>query len=367
MNPLIPGKEQEATSGPDKPFLRAFDSRLSPAVPPPVWLMRQAGRYLPEYRRLRARAGDFQEFCRRPELALEATLQPIRRFGFDAAIVFSDILLLPAALGQELRFEEGRGPRLSPALGCAADLSRLDAGGFLSRLAPTLETLSLARARLPAQTGLIGFAGAPWTVATYMTRGEDAVQQGEAKLFFYRDADGFAALLDLLAETTAAWLEAQVEAGAEAVQLFESWAGDLPEELFERCSLAPVARIAGRLRARFPRLPVLLFSKGCGLLQRRYVTDAGVSGLGIDSATPCSWARREIQPRALVQGNLDPWLLLCGGAPMERQVGRILDELAGGPFVFNLGHGVLPATPPAHVARLVELVRGHRRPCPCPP
>ena len=344
----------------DKPFLRAFESRLSPAAPPPVWLMRQAGRYLPEYRRLRAQAADFREFCRRPELALEATLQPVRRFGLDAAIVFSDILLLPAALGQELHFGESRGPRLSPALGRVEDLSCLRAENFLAALEPTLEVLASARARLPRQTGLIGFAGAPWTVATYMTRGDSDAQQGEAKLFFYRDAQGFAALLDLLTETTAAWLEAQVQAGAEAVQLFESWAGDLPEDLFRRCCLEPVARIVERLRRRFPRLPILLFCKGCGLLQKRYVTDTGISGLSIDSATPCSWARSEIQPHMLVQGNLDPWLLACGGERMERQVDHILGELAGGPFVFNLGHGILPTTPPEHVARLVGLVRRHR-------
>ena len=349
--------ETEPAAG--KPFLRAFDRRNPPAMPP-VWLMRQAGRYLPEYRRLRARAASFQDFCSRPELTIEATLQPIRRFGFDAAIVFSDILLLPAALGQELRFEENRGPRLFPVLRRAEDIAALHKDDFLSRLAPTLETLAAVRARLPAETSLVGFAGAPWTVATYMTRGESDVPQGEAKLFHYRDADGFAALLDLLTEATAVWLEAQVEAGAEAVQLFESWAGDLPEHVFRRCSLEPVARIAKRLRERFPSLPIVLFCKGCGLLQRQYADETEISGISIDSATPCSWARQEIQPRKLVQGNLDPWLLLCGGEAMERQVAHILGELSGGPFVFNLGHGVLPATPPEHVARLVELVR--RRP-----
>ena len=344
-------------SMPNKPFFRAF-APGSPRIAPPIWLMRQAGRYLPEYRRLRAGVDDFQEFCNTPGLALEATLQPIRRFGFDAAIVFSDILLLPTALGQELHFEEKRGPCLFPALGGSEDLSRLNMENFLSHLTPTLETISLARARLPTDTALIGFAGAPWTLATYMTRGKSDVQQGAAKLFCYRDSAGFGVLLDMLTEAICAYLVAQVEAGAEAVQLFESWGGDLPEDLFRFCSLEPVARIAKSLRARFPDVPILLFSKGCGVLQRHY-TDTEISGISIDSATPCSWARQEIQRRKLVQGNLDPWLLSCGGERMEQQVDHIIKELGNGPFIFNLGHGVLPTTLPKHVARLVELVRSH--------
>ena len=342
----------------EKPFLRAFAPH-PPRSAPPLWLMRQAGRYLPEYRRLRASIDDFQEFCNTPRLAVEATLQPIRRFGFDAAIVFSDILLLPAALGQVLRFEEKRGPRLFPALGGREDLSCLSMDDFLSRLAPTLETISKARAWLPKETTLVGFAGAPWTLATYMTRGEGDVQQGAAKSFCYRDSEGFGMLMDMLTEATSAYLEAQIEAGAEAVQLFESWGGDLPEDLFRLCSLDPVARIAKRLRARFADIPILLFSNGCGILQRQYA-DTEISGISIDSATPCAWARQEIQRRKLVQGNLDPWLLLCGGERMEQRVEHIVKELGDGPFIFNLGHGVLPATPPEHVARLVELLRGNR-------
>ena len=337
----------------NKRFLRAFTEPTQ--TPPPIWLMRQAGRYLPEYKKLRARVADFQELCHTPELAVEVTLQPIRRFDFDAAIIFSDILLLPAALGQTLHFKDGQTPRLQPALRQAKDLSLLHDKGLLDALAPTLEALALAKTKLPAHTSLIGFAGAPWTVATYMTQG-----QAEAKLFHYRDPDSFAMLLDILTDATITYLTAQVEAGAETVQLFESWAGDLPEDVFRRCSLQPIARIAKALRQKFPSLPILLFSKGSGVLQKLYATETDVSGISIDSATPCSWARDEIQPHKLVQGNLDPYLLLAGGAQMERQIDNIIEQLSGGAFIFNLGHGILPTTPIEHVERLVERVRASR-------
>lgn len=326
--------------------------------------MRQAGRYLPEYRRLRAQAEDFVSFVANPKLAAEATLQPIQRFGFDAAIVFSDILLLPAALGQTLHFTEERGPRLAPPVTTGADLIRLTPENLLAGLSPTLETLALARSRLSSETALIGFAGAPWTVACYMCRGETDALPGAAKCFWYREEENFRHLLDLLTHATIDYLKAQVEAGADAIQLFESWAGELPPELFRAVSLAPLSRIAAALRETYPRLPILLYSRGGGILQRLYL-ECPVSALGLDTATPLDWARDELQPHVAVQGNLDPCLLLCGGEAMERQVDRILTTLAGGRFIFNLGHGILPNTPPAHVERLVKLVRAFPQGKPC--
>lgn len=345
----------------NKPFLEVFESRRPISSPPPIWLMRQAGRYLPEYRELRARVSEFKELFNTPELAVKITLQPVHRFGLDAAIIFSDILFLPVALGQELHFEKNERPKLLPAIGGAGDLARLRDNISHVPHKPTLEALSLVRARLPSTTSLIGFAGAPWTLATYMTRGEKRGEpQGEAKLFYYRDSKTFVALLELLVEATISSLSAQVEAGAEAVQIFESWAGDLPEDVFRQCSLEPVSRIAKSLRGSFPNLPILFFSKGSGVLQRLYATDTELSGISIDSATPRQWARRVIQKHKVIQGNLDPYLLVTGGEKMDQQIDDILTDLGQGPFIFNLGHGVLPMTPPENVARLVERVRKGR-------
>lgn len=343
---------------PDRPFLQAFENSVRP---PPLWLMRQAGRYLPEYRKLRSKASNFQELCNTPDIAAEITLQPVERFGFDAAIIFSDILLLPSALGQELRFEEGSAPCLAPAVREGVDLARLCEDNYLSRLTPTLDALAIARFRLPKETGLIGFAGAPWTVATYMTRGDftgDA--RAEAKLFYYRDAESFTCLLEILTRTTVGYLAKQVEAGADAIQLFESWAGDLSENVFRECSLKPIATITKSLRKKYPALPILLFSKGSGLLQKLYVTETDISAISIDSATPLSWARDELQPCKLVQGNLDPYALLAGGPHMECEIDNIMEYLSLGRFVFNLGHGILPATPIKNVERLVKRVREYR-------
>ena len=330
-------------------------------MPPPLWLMRQAGRYLPEYRKLRSKVSNFQELCNTPELAVEVTLQPIERFGFDAAIIFSDILLLPAALGQELRFEDGSPPCLAPAIRTNKDLACLHEDNYLSCLAPTLDALAITRSRLAKETSLIGFAGAPWTVATYMTRGDSTGDtRAEAKLFHYRDKEGFARLLDILIRTTTAYLVKQVEAGADVIQLFESWAGDLPESVFRDCSLKPIAAITKSLREKYPALPILLFSKGSGLLQKLYATETDISAISIDGATPLHWARDELQPHKLVQGNLDPYALLAGGVNMEREIDNIMEHLSGGRFVFNLGHGVLPATPVEHVEHLVKRVRGYK-------
>lgn len=341
-----------------KPFLQAFDLQRPVQSPPPIWLMRQAGRYLPEYRKLRSQVGDFKELCNTPKFSVKITLQPINRFLFDAAIIFSDILFVPEALGQKLYFIENKRPILQPAIKKAKDLAYIHNDISNVSHLPTLEALSLVKAQLPKTTTLIGFAGAPWTLATYMIRGdEDGEPQTEAKSFYYRDQKAFATLLDLLVEATISYLSSQVESGAEAVQIFESCVADLPEDLFRQCSLKPISRIASSLRRSFPELPILLFSKGSGLLQKLYALDTEVSGISIDSATPRDWAKREIQTHKLLQGNLDPSLLLTGGERMIHQIDDILEKFENGPFIFNLGHGVLPNTPPENVARLVERVR----------
>jgi uroporphyrinogen decarboxylase len=320
---------------------------------PAWWLMRQAGRYLPEYRALRANAGSFVEFCRSPALAAEATLQPIRRFGMDAAILFSDILLVAAALGQRLDYGDD-GPVLEP-LDPVGGVARLRPSG-VAALAPVYETVRLARAALAPEVALIGFAGAPWTVATYMVEGGSSRDFRATKSWAYRDPSGFGALLDLLVDVTVAYLAGQIDAGADAVQLFDSWAGVLPENEFARWVIAPTRAIAGRLRERFPHVPIIGFPRDAGLLYERYAAESGVDVLAIDTVVPLTFARERLQVRLPLQGNLDPVALLAGGAALEREVGRIRGALGTGPFVFNLGHGILPQTPPEHVAALSRLL-----------
>ena len=321
--------------------------------PPPWWLMRQAGRYLPEYRELRARAGGFVEFCLTPDLAAEATLQPVRRFGMDAAILFADILLIARALGQHLEFGED-GPALDP-LDPNDGIGRLSLAG-LTILDPVYETVRRVRSSLPDGTALIGFAGAPWTVATYMVEGGASRDFRLTRSWAYRDPKGFAALIGLIAEATITYLSRQIEAGAEAVQLFDSWAGVLPESEFENWVIAPTRRIAGALKERFPFVPVIGFPRGAGLLYQRYAAESGVDAVALDTSVPPGFARDMLQPRLAVQGNLDPIALLAGGPVMERAVANIRAALGGGPFVFNLGHGILPQTPPEHVAALARLL-----------
>jgi uroporphyrinogen decarboxylase len=340
---------------PDKPFLKALAGKT--ATPPPIWLMRQAGRYLPEYRELRASVGGFLELCLTPRLAAEVTLQPIRRYGFDAAILFADILLVPWALGQELAFVEGEGPKLPP-LSDAAGLAGLSDGGAADRLAPVAETVERVRAALPVEAALIGFAGAPWTVACYMVEGGGSKDFAKVKRFAYADPQGFAELIDLVAAATVEYLLAQIAAGAEAVQLFDSWAGALSESGFARWSIAPTARIVAEIRRRAPGVPVIGFPRGAGALYERYVAETGIDAVSLDTGVPLGWARERLQSRLPVQGNLDPAALLAGGASLAEETDRILDGLGGGPFVFNLGHGVMLGTPPEHVATLVERVRG---------
>jgi uroporphyrinogen decarboxylase len=318
--------------------------------------MRQAGRYLPEYRELRAKAGSFLDLCYAPELAAEVTLQPIRRFSLDAAILFSDILVVPHALGQDVRFEEGEGPRLSP-IGSVGDLARLDRAGAAARYDRVFETVRRVRAALPSEVALIGFCGAPWTVATYMVAGEGTTDQAPARLWAYRDPAGFAALIDLIVETSIDYLAGQVAAGADCLQLFDSWAGALPDDQLLRWVVDPAARIVRGLRGRGVRVPVIGFPRGAGTQLAAYARETGVEAIGCDTSVPLDVMRILAERGIPVQGNLDPLLLLAGGEAMEARAGAILDTLADLPFVFNLGHGIVPQTPPEHVAALVRRIR----------
>jgi uroporphyrinogen decarboxylase len=323
---------------------------------PPIWLMRQAGRYLPEYRAVRARTGGFLELCLSPALAAEVTLQPVRRYAMDGAILFSDILVVPHGLTQRVEFRDGEGPVLEP-IAAAADLARLRVSGFVERVAAVGETVRQVCAALADDAALIGFAGSPWTAATYMVEGGSSRDFTRVKAWLYRDPVGFAALIDLLVDATVTYLGVQIEAGAEVIQLFESWAGVLAAPAFERWVASPNATIVERLKRRYPRVPVILFPRGAGVSYQTVSQTVAVAGIGLDSTVPLDWARRTLQPRHTLQGNLDPHVLVVGGAALGDEVRRIRAALGQGPFIFNLGHGVLPETPPEHVAELVRLVR----------
>ncbi len=338
---------------PAKPLLRALAGEA--LLSPPWWLMRQAGRYLPEYRQVRAKAGGFVELCLTPELAAELTLQPIRRYGMDGAILFSDILMLPYALGQKLSFREGEGPVLERIEDLAA-VARLDPSRVGSSLDPVFETARRVREALEPRTTLIGFAGAPWTVATYMVEGGGSRDFRRVKSWAYRDPQGFDALIDLLAEATIEYLSGQIEAGAEVVQLFDSWAGILPELAFVRWVIEPTRRIVTALKGRFANYPLIGFPRGAGMLHERYLRETGVDGIGIDTAVPPGYALGTLQPHGTVQGNLDPVLLIVGGAALEEAVRGLRHMLCRGPYIFNLGHGVLPETPPENVQALARLL-----------
>lgn len=338
----------------EKPLLRAL--RGARVVPPPIWLMRQAGRYLPEYRALREEAGHFLALCYDPERAAEVTLQPVRRFGLDAAILFADILLLPHAIGQDLAFREGEGPVLTP-LTETRDLARLRPERLHEGLAPVYETVRRVARAVPKEVALIGFAGAPWTVASYMVAGGGSSDQGPARHWAYRDPEGFGRLIDLLTEATGAYLAAQIEAGVEAVQIFDSWAGGLPEPAFRRWCVEPARRIVLALKARFPEVPVIGFPRGCGPLHAAYMCETGIDAIAIDTGLPVEWARAHLQPLVTVQGNLDPWALVAGGTALQAETERLLSSLGQGSYVFNVGHGIVPQTPPEHVAALVRQVK----------
>ena len=341
--------------------------RGKPSTRPPVWLMRQAGRYLPEYRALRADKGGFLALATDPEAAAEVTLQPVRRFGFDGAILFSDILMVPWALGQDLWFEAGEGPRLAPVLAPVLEtmLEPMLADGGLARLQPrherlepVYETVRRVRAALDPGVTLLGFAGSPWTVATYMIAGQGSRDQAAARLLGYRDPVALQALVDAIVDLTVDYLANQIGSGAEAVQLFDSWAGSLSPAQFEQWVIAPNARIVARLHERCPGVPVIGFPKGAGAKLPAYARETGADAIGLDETVDPAWAARALPEGLPLQGNLDPLLLLAGGPDLERAVRRILEALEGRPHVFNLGHGIDKETPIAHVEQLLEVVRG---------
>jgi uroporphyrinogen decarboxylase len=322
--------------------------------PPPIWLMRQAGRYLPEYRAVRQRAGDFIALCTSPDLAAEVTLQPLRRFGMDAAILFSDILMLPWALGHGVRFAEGEGPQLPPLRDSHA-IDRLDPARLPEAIAPILETVR----RVAAETGhatLIGFAGAPFTVACYMVEGHGSKDFAATRSFAYSHAGLFGRLMDLLTEATIVYLRAQIDAGAEAVMLFDSWAGVLPPALFRAHVIAPAARIVAALRETHPTVPMIGFPRLAGLLIGEYARETGVRGLGIDTTVDPLLAAALVPDDVALQGNLDPLALDAGSTALAEGTHALLLAMQGRPFIFNLGHGIVPSTPPEHVAELVRLV-----------
>jgi len=326
--------------------------------PPPIWLMRQAGRYLPEYREVRAEAKGFLDLCYTPDLAVEVTLQPIRRYGFDAAIMFSDILVVPDALGCEVTFVEGEGPKLETFRDGAA-VSRLSKSGLHDHLAPVYETLRRLRQDLPEETALIGFAGAPWTVASYMVEGGGSKEFQEARRFARQDPDAFSALIDLVTEATTDYLLAQVDAGAEVLQLFDSWAGVLPPAQFHRWCERPMAAIVGAVKKARPDIPIIAFPRGAGVLYQRFIDTVPVDGVSLDTTVPAGWAAKNLK-KVCLQGNLDPIALLSGGDDMLKDTEHLLNTFAGRPHIFNLGHGVLPPTNPDTVKRLVDFVRSYR-------
>ncbi len=323
---------------------------------PPVWIMRQAGRYLPEYRETRSKARDFLDLCYTPDLAVEVTLQPLRRFDLDAAILFSDILVIPDALGQKVRFATGEGPILEPV--DATSIDRLGREGALDHLAPVLETVRRLRAALSPDKTLIGFCGAPWTVATYMLGGRGSPDQWVARRFALEHPDAFARLMDTLVETSVEYLVAQFEAGADVVQLFESWALNLDDTAFANQVMEPNRRIVEGVRARVPGAPIIGFPRGAAGNLACYAAATGVSTLGIDYSTPLDFVRDALPQTLPVQGNLDPLRLVVGGRAMESQVDAILSAFADRPHIFNLGHGIVPETPIAHVEQLVARIKG---------
>jgi uroporphyrinogen decarboxylase len=320
----------------------------------PVWLMRQAGRYLPEYRELRAKAGSFWGMAMTPAYAAEATLQPIRRFGFDAAILFSDILTVPEALGRKVTFTAGEGPSLEPVTSATGFVE--DREAWARYFEPVYEALRVTRAQLPEGTALLGFAGAPWTLATYLAAGMGGDEQRAAKLWAYRDPQGFAALLDILGECVAFHLIRQLDAGADAVQIFDSWAGGIPAVLFDQVVIGPTRKIVKAVRAARPKARIIGFPRATTLAgYEAYAQATCVDALSLDTSAPMSWAAKNLG--CAVQGNLDPIILIAGGAALDRAVDEIVRAMAGRPHIFNLGHGILPETPIAHVEQLLKRIR----------
>lgn len=338
-----------------KPFIDVLSGQRQ-AVPP-MWMMRQAGRYLPEYREVRAKAGGFLDLCFNPALAAEVTLQPIRRFGFDAAIIFSDILVIPYALGRSVRFEIGEGPRLEP-LDDPAKVATLAAHADFGKLEPVFEALKIVRAALDPKMALIGFCGAPWTVATYMVAGHGTPDQAPARMMAYRHPEAFTKIIDALVESSIDYLLAQLAAGANALQIFDTWAGVLPPAEFARWSTAPTRRIVEGVRAKVPDAKIIGFPRGAGAQLPGYVEATGVNAVSIDWTAEPAFIRERVQGKVAVQGNLDPLALITGGAALDRAVDDVLANFAQGRFIFNLGHGIQPETPIAHVEQMIKRVRG---------
>jgi uroporphyrinogen decarboxylase len=340
-----------------KPFLEVLSGRKQ-AVPP-IWMMRQAGRYLPEYRELRAKAGNFLDLCFTPEYAAEVTLQPIRRFGFDAAIIFSDILVIPHALDRSVRFEAGEGPRLDP-LDTPEKVAMLATQADFAKLEPVFEALRRVKRELDAKTALIGFCGAPWTVATYMVAGQGTPDQAPARMLAYRHPQAFETIIDALVENSIPYLVGQLEAGADALQIFDTWAGVLPPREFKRWSVEPTRRIVEGVRKQIPDAKIIGFPRGAGALLPDYVETTGVNGVSIDWAAEPSLIRERVQSRIAIQGNLDPLALIAGGAALDRAIDDVLENYGRGRLIFNLGHGILPETPIAHVEQMIKRVRTYK-------
>jgi uroporphyrinogen decarboxylase len=341
------------TGNPIKPLLATL--RGEKTLSTPLWLMRQAGRYLPEYRALRAEKGGFLELVNDSPSAAEVTLQPLRRFGFDGAILFSDILMIPYALGQKLWFETGEGPRLAPTL-VDHSLSLLEKAEH--RLDPVYETVRLVAAKLAPETTFLGFAGSPWTVATYMIAGQGSKEQAEARRYAYRDPEAFQAIIDAITDLTVIYLSGQIKSGVDAVQLFDSWSGSLSPAQFEKWVIAPTIKIVTKLRALHPTVPIIGFPKGAGGKLIAYGRETGVDALGLDETVDPVWAHRHLPAGLPVQGNLDPLALIAGGSELDLAIDAVLAAFADRPHIFNLGHGILQDTPIAHVEQLVARVRG---------
>ena len=342
----------------NKLFIQTLKGQQSDRVP--FWFMRQAGRYLPEYLALRKEAGSFLDLCYNPDFATEVTLQPLRRFNMDAAILFSDILVIPHALGQDLAFKTGEGPVLTP-VDNIEKLEALSMDRLHDHLNPVYNTISNLSDKLPDHVALIGFAGAPWTVATYMVTGRGSKDQAETRLMAYQDRETFQKLIDLLVASTSEYLIRQVEHGAEALQVFDSWAGNLPADEFIQWCVEPMIKIVENIRAVHPDIPIIGFPKGAGAKIKNYVKKTKVDAVSIDTSTSTSWVKNVVQPLCPVQGNLDPLLLVRGGKPLEKAVYHILDHLKEGSHVFNLGHGIIPQTPPENVKMVSDILLNYRR------
>ncbi len=339
----------------DKLLIRALNGET--LATPPVWLMRQAGRYLPEYRATREKAGGFLNLCYTPDYAVEVTLQPIRRFGFDASILFSDILVIPHAMGRDVWFETGEGPRLNP-LEDAEPIPALELESFHAHLAPVYETVGRLREELPKETTLIGFSGAPWTLATYMIAGRGKDEQAAARRLMFSNPDRFSALIDVLADAVSHYLIRQIDSGAEAVQIFDSWASALAPNSFDRYCVAPTIKIVDAVRAAHPHTPIIGFPRGVGSEYSDFAQKTGVNGISLDQTESPEWAAKAIQPHCTVQGNLEPMHMVTGGDAMLADIDRILEALSGGPHVFNLGHGITPDADTANVDALLKRIRG---------